>query len=49
MTAGALKGDKEECINAGMNDYVSKPFDQDELFLKITNYFGPRKNKLEKH
>ena len=48
MTAGALKGDKEECINAGMNDYVSKPFDQDELFLKITNYFGPRKNKLEK-
>ena len=47
MTAGALKGDKEECINAGMNDYVSKPFDQDELFLKITNYFIPRKNKLE--
>ena len=47
MTAGALKGDKEECINAGMNDYVSKPFDQDELFMKIANYFGPRKNKLE--
>ena len=48
MTAGALKGDKEECINAGMNDYISKPFDQDELFLKIANYFGPRKNQLEK-
>ena len=47
MTAGALKGDKEKCIDAGMNDYISKPFDQDELFLKIASYFGPRKNKLE--
>ncbi len=46
MTAGALKGDKEKCLSAGMNDYISKPFDQDELFLKIANYFGPRKNSL---
>ena len=48
MTAGALKGDKEKCINAGMNDYISKPFDQDELYLKIANYLGPKKNKLER-
>ncbi len=49
MTAGALKGDKEKCLSAGMNDYISKPFDQDELFLKIANYFGPRKNSLVKN
>jgi CheY-like chemotaxis protein len=26
MTANAMVEDKEACINAGMNDYISKPF-----------------------
>lgn len=35
LTAHAMAGEKERCIQMGMNDYVSKPFDTEVLIKKI--------------
>ncbi len=35
MTAHAMKGDEEKCLEAGMDAYISKPINQDRLFQAI--------------
>ena len=35
MTALAVKGDREQCLEAGMDDYVAKPIKPDHLFKVI--------------
>lgn len=36
VTAQAMKGDKEKCLDAGADDYVSKPIDVDKLLQVLS-------------
>lgn len=49
MTANALKGEKGKCIQAGMNDYITKPIDTTLLFRTMRHWLSvTQKSKSDK-
>ena len=42
LTANTVKGEQEKCLRAGMNDYVSKPFNEEEFVHTIAVWLGKR-------
>ncbi|NII25447.1 response regulator [Pseudoflavitalea sp. X16] len=40
MTAHALAGEREKCLSAGMNEYISKPIQEEELYRLISKLTG---------
>jgi CheY-like chemotaxis protein len=46
MTAKALKGDEERCLQAGMDAYISKPIRTKELFAAIEEILNPSGDAL---
>lgn len=45
MTANAMKGDKEKCLEAGMDDFISKPFKSQDL-LQVLQRWSKAKELL---
>lgn len=41
LTANALKGDNQRYLNAGMNDYITKPYTEERLFKVISKFLKP--------
>ena len=46
-TASALKEDEQACLQAGMNNYISKPIDLDELMKALVKASATRQEKTE--
>ncbi len=45
LTAGTVKGEKERCLEAGMEDYLSKPITMEKLEEMVKKWIKPQENK----
>ncbi|MDM8549448.1 response regulator [Desulfobacterales bacterium HSG2] len=46
MTAYVMRRDQEKCLNAGMNDYLTKPVDEERLYAVLCKWIKPGKREI---
>lgn len=46
LTANAMKGDREKCLESGMNDYVTKPLRKTKLHSMLTQWLPPKGKRV---
>jgi HPt (histidine-containing phosphotransfer) domain-containing protein len=47
MTANVMAGDREKCLEAGMNDHVAKPIEPNNLFKTLVQWIAPRDSEIK--
>ena len=45
MTANAMAGDRQRCLDAGMDDYMSKPIARSQLIVCLKRWLSPQEDK----
>lgn len=48
MTAHAMRGDRQKCIDAGMDDYLTKPFQPEEIYAVLARFTGKKRTSRDK-
>jgi len=48
LTAHAMASDRQKCLNAGCNDYATKPIQRQEFFATLAKYVGADRHALQK-
>jgi CheY-like chemotaxis protein len=47
MTAGVMQSEQEQCIAAGMNDFIAKPVDVEQMLATIMRYVPAHRRGLQ--